>query len=393
MRPEASGLLEQAERGVIGAILRDNRRVWSVGQLGADDFVDPLRARIFGAIVEHVRGGAAIDLMSAEAVVEGQADLAEVAHCVHTVSGPAMAPEFARIVREARARRDMRAAAADAIDAIDENQAPAAVASELVARVSRSMVNGRADVTLAECAERARAHRGRSPDALSTTIPTLDGYLGGGFQRGRMYVLGGRPGAYKSVLALQAMLAAAKRGHPVGMLSLEMPEEEIGERAAKAGVDGDLPARFDCSSFTLDAIAARIAEWSERYKIRLAVVDHVQLVADDGSGKKRFEQLSDVSRRMKTLAKEFRISTLVLSQISREVEKERRYPRPSDLRECGNLEQDADAIIFLHRSDGKGGPETDEHVALVAKNRSGLARAKPIPLRVDGPRFSVWEQA
>jgi replicative DNA helicase len=230
-----------------------------------------------------------------------------------------------------------------------------------------------------------------------------------------MVVLGGRPGTYKSAIAWQILLRAASRGTPVGIVSLEMNHAELASRAlahelkinGHAFVSGDRrvveevqrrqnpdmrqwPIRIDSRSTKLGEIIARIIEWKYRYDIQLACLDHIQLVAHEKS-QNRFLELSEVSRQMKLLAMRLDIPILVLSQLSREVEKENRQPRDSDLRECGNLEQDADIIIFTHCKKGKG-IEEDNHEMILSKQRGGAAR-QVIDLVVNGEYFLVGEAA
>jgi replicative DNA helicase len=249
---------------------------------------------------------------------------------------------------------------------------------------------------------------------LSTTFPTLD-KLTGGLHGPKMVVLGGRPGTYKSAIAWQILLRAAKRGLPVGMISLEMGAAELGVRAlaselkfsGHAFASGDRqtladyhtkmrpelrdwPIRIDDHSTYLSEIVSRIIEWKFRFDIQIACIDHLQLIHHQKAAN-RFQELSEVSRQMKLLAMRLGIPIVLLSQLSREVERDNREPRLSDLRECGNIEQDADIVIFTRCIPGQGQGE-DEYELILAKQRQGAAR-RVISLAINGEHYFVGERA
>jgi replicative DNA helicase len=264
-------------------------------------------------------------------------------------------------------------------------------------------------------ADAEAAMKRRSSGAIlgvSTTLPTLD-RLTGGLHGPKLVVLGGRPATYKSALAWQILLKAASQGIAVGMVSLEMGASELGSRALarELKINGhafasgdrqvidvvreqfnpemrDWPIRIDDRSTRLGEIVARIVEWKYRYDIQIACVDHLQLVQHE-KATSRFLELSEASRQFKLLAMRLNIPIIVLSQLSRSVEREGREPRLSDLRECGNIEQDADVVLFTHRI-GEGGPEDDEYQVILVKQRGGPAR-QAINVFVNGKLFMIGE--
>ena len=383
-----SSLEQEAERAVLGSLLIDNTSLYRMGGLEDADFEDALHRRLFSTIRDAIVEGRGVDPMSARALVEGDEDWTYLCECAGTFPSAANAEEWARLLRRNRARKSIRFACEQAMLNTTGREDPNDIGAELVTTVSRSLIRDRADMDYATAAKRLAEHESQSRLAVSTTIPTLDAMLGGGFQPGRLYVLGARPGCFKSALAQQAALTAQANGHPSGMLSLEMPPEEIAYRGIAHGYGREGEMRIDCDSYTIDDISARIAEWKYQREMRLVVVDYLQLIG--GRGKSRFDVLCDVSRRLKLLAKQFELAILAPAQISREVEKEHRAPKLSDLRECGNIEQDADCVMFIHH---RVIDEEDDYSLMVAKQRSGMARCKPIALAVDGPRFRVREKA
>lgn len=150
------------------------------------------------------------------------------------------------------------------------------------------------------------------------------------------------------------------------------------------------PIRIDDKSQRLAEIIARIIEWKHRFDIQIACIDHLQLIHHDKSSN-RFLELSEASRQIKLLAMRLGIPILVLSQLSREVEREKRRPVLSDLRECGNVEQDADIVMFLH-CEKTNDQANDIHELILAKQRAGAAR-QVIDLSVNGEHFFIGERS
>ena len=389
----------EAEQAVLSALLQDNRTLYSLGALEPGDFSDAFHARAFTTIRERIGGGNAVDVLSLEDWFEGQDEFRYLAECARAPYSIRNAGEYARIVRERSKRREARRVMSEGLKRLDEEPG-ADVVGDVMSGLEQAATRTVSDASFADVVDAAEAwnlevqSRKHGIMGVSTTLPTLDEYLGG-LQGSRVYVLGGRPGRFKSVLAWQICLHAGRRGKPVGMCSLEMPRYELGQRAFAAEMGNrEWPIRVDDRSRTLPEISARLCEWRHRFAIELAVVDHIQLVRA-ANPRTRFEELAEVSRRMKDLAMELSMPVLLLSQVAREVAKERRAPRLEDLRECGNLEQDADCVMFIHcdESQGRTGPAGDAYSLLIAKNRGGASRTRPIELHVDGAKMRVGEVA
>jgi len=389
-----------AEQSVLGAVLSDNSTFWRLGQLEVDDFAVPVHREIFSQCSSYIRQGMVADAFSiyerfAERQVElDGADLGYLGELQRYVGSTANADKYAMAVRSLSNRRRASVLLHDALEALPLN--PDAITDtirglqRIVARSGESKSFQRVlEATMSAREVRAKARNDGFAVGVSTTLPGLDILLGGLYGP-RLYVLGGRPGKYKSALAWQIALRAGIRGTPVGLCSLEMDDVELGERAyANTKPEADWPIWVDDRSSSLAEIAGRIVEWRNVHGIELAVLDYLQLVRSQG--RNRFDELAEVSRTLKQLAMELKMPILALSQVSREVEKEKRRPRLSDLRECGNIEQDADVVLFIHGTHGVG-PAADTYEMLIAKNRGGPARAAPISLYVDGARAFVGER-
>lgn len=421
----------ESERQVLGALLHDATLLWRCGHLAEEDFTTPLHRAVWGCITARHHEGEPVDAVTvAQAIgtldgagVDGL--LASVGSLAFEVYSVANIGAHARIVGEHARRRRMRQALRAALEGLADVTTPpdevvTAAMGQLTGLVSARAesvdAEGLVDAGLAELAhaEENRA-AGRPVLGVPTTIAALDRALGG-FQAGRFYVLGGRPGTFKSALAWQAALAAAREGTPVGVLTLEMKRHELALRAfgnvygvsprLLAGGDPEAaaelraalaqepmrhwPLHVDDATETLAGVRARLMEWRHRHGIRLAVLDYLQLVEAPEAGRTRFEQFAHISRALKRLAMDLDIAVLALSQVSRSVTQERRLPTLADLRECGNIEQDADAVIFLHLAP-ETADEAERFQLSIAKNRSGAARQPPLALRIEKALFRVRE--
>ena len=214
---------------------------------------------------------------------------------------------------------------------------------------------------------------------ITTHITDLDKRLQG-FKPGELYILAARPSMGKTTLAMNMVLAAIKDKHYCYISSLEMPRRQLMQRLMSA--QGKIPLQMlkDASVFDNGDYATRIApaayalkmaqvviddqggldvndlrsrcrKMKRKQGLDLIVVDYLQLL-EDRTAKNRFDVVSSVSRKLKSLAKELECSVLALSQLSRKCE-ERPDKRPmlSDLRESGQIEQDADVIMFIYRDE------------------------------------------
>lgn len=235
--------------------------------------------------------------------------------------------------------------------------------------------------------------RRKLPDnVINTGISEIDNTLGGLYPT-RLYILGARPGIGKTALALNVSLHAAASGHGAAFFSLEMSEQELINRYVSSYSEKklldiqtgclslsnlsivkerfeslqELPIYIDQKSTTLPEIRREVRRYKRESNIHLVVIDYLQLITAQGNDRKsnRYLEVSEISRGLKLLAKEFNVTVLCLSQLSRESEKRQgKTPQLSDLRDSGSIEQDADVVMLLNRSGGKSKLD-------IAKNRHG----------------------
>lgn len=263
-------------------------------------------------------------------------------------------------------------------------------------------------------------------DFTPTGLTDLDEKLNGGVRAGKVYVIAGRPSMGKTALAMTiAEHVATNEGQPVGFLSMEMPKEEVQER--RVSMHSNVPyhkllrperlSQFDWSemtkaiemlrqtplhvsdqtALTINQVRTKARALKRRNpKLRLLVVDYIGLMEGTDRKANRATQLGEVSRGMKSLAKELEVAILLLAQLNREVEK-RPNMRPilADLRECGDIEQDADVVLFVHRpahAKPELGPEWKAYAELIlAKHRGGACGLVDAQFVGESMRFFDWQ--
>lgn len=235
-------------------------------------------------------------------------------------------------------------------------------------------------------------------------IMELDEMMGGGFRAGQLIIVGGRPGMGKTALAMQFALHAAREGYPTGVFSLEMSRHELAVRllCSASGVDSralergrinnqqlerlkaaerdmrSIPLFIDeTAAITPSELSARAAIMKRTKGVRLVVVDYLGLMKLGRKTESLRVEVTILSAALKAIAKTVGVAMLVVAQLNRESAKSGgRKPTMTDLRESGSIEQDADAILFVHRDSyyaDKGTAEAKDPAAkiIVAKQRAG----------------------
>ncbi len=242
---------------------------------------------------------------------------------------------------------------------------------------------------------------------VKTGYTALDN-LTSGLQRGDLIILAARPSMGKTALALNIGLNVAhyNTDEAVAIFSLEMPAEQLMSRmvAKKSQIAGNVLKNGQLSNeemarlmeastemqgmkiFTDDSATIRMSEiFSKCRKLKveqglcLIVIDYIQLISSSGKGgENRQQEVSEISRNLKALAREMEVPVVALSQLSRSVEtRSEKIPMLSDLRESGSIEQDADIVMFLYRDDyykkdeNKEEPDEQEVQLIIAKHRNG----------------------
>lgn len=381
----------EAEQSVLGGLLLDNGAWDRVGDILTErDFYSHDHRLIWTAISSIVNACKPADVLTTWEHLrsigkdEQVGGLAYLNALAQSVVSAANARRYAEIVREKSLRRALIATLDEAATLAWNGAEPAPQMTDrvvtLLDRVQQGQVEHKprqaAELVIGRLDHYSAMETGEKPTGAPTGLAKLDEALNGGLQEGRVYVLAARPSIGKTSLAMQIGLHRAKAGDGVLLLSQEMPAEEcvdralcnLGpvdygnlQRATMTPVDwssvteatdilGRLPFWIDDQAgLTLADIRAK-AMSLRRQGLKLLIVDYLQLCAgtNPGRGSTRNGEIEELTRGIKTLAKQLRISVLLLSQLSREVEK-RATPEPNlgDLRDSGAIEQDADCVLFL----------------------------------------------
>lgn len=425
-----------AEQSVLGALMIDKDAIGSVSDLLLPgDFYKKANSIIFEAFLRLWEKREPIDILSATAELKRTDQLKEVGgssyltELVNAVPTASHVEHYAKIVKEKSILRDLISASTEiTADAFDSGESLDDLLDKVEQRIfaisQKSIVRDFLPVReyLKEAYERIeRLHHGEGERfrGVPTGFTDLDDILSG-LQRSDLIIVGARPSFGKTAFVLDiARHVAVEREMPVGFFSLEMSGEQITDRliAAEAGVDlwklrtGRLrDEEFELIQIAFDrlnksplciednpspnviqirSMARRLQ--AEQGKLALLVVDYLQLIQPRRNYDSMVQQVTEISRGLKSLARELNIPLLVVSQLSRAVDqRETKIPRLSDLRESGSIEQDADVVMFVapktgHRIDT---PPEDENVTdiIIAKHRNGPIGK--IPLYFDKQKVS-----
>lgn len=411
-----------AERGVLGACLRDNGLIDDVTQvLSVDDFYMDAHQKIFRVLLElHGDGGAIdtvvlINALNALGQVEDVGGYVYIAEIWESSPGGANAVYYAKIVREKSLLRSLwRESERLAARAFEGSQA----ADDLVAEAERAIFDiaersiGGEPMKLDQAMSLAYGRIDSRKDGEASQLGIMTGFtdlddITSGLHAGELTIIAARPSAGKTAFALAlARGCAIEAGETVLFISLEQSKAEVAERllACEAQVDSHKLRRGCPSATDIDRLIEaggrirkanlwiedspnqnilRIASCARRTKrrhgIRLLIIDYLQLIEPDNRREPREQQVSAISRRLKLLPRELGIPVVCLAQLNRSVESRTGHvPRLSDLRESGSIEQDADLVLLMHRpeayqdEEGNGRPERPGEVdIIVAKQRNG----------------------
>ena len=424
----------EAEQGLLGALLMNNDVLQAVGpRVAAEHFSQEIHRRIWEVAARMIGEGKAATVITLKTFL-GDHDLGGItipqylARLAADATTIINAPTYAGLVADLHVRRAVIAAAQEAIEtaydpppimpvravvdvAIEGLRASADLAPET--RASESV-----DDTLGELIEAAQdTLAGNAPKVASSGLADLDRTLGGGLRPGRLVVLAGRPGMGKTILLTAIARRAAQKGAGVGIFSLEIDRKEFTARLvanAMAGgaqpIDyrdiligalsetqierlclarewiGQLPVDLcERGGLTMAQIETRATQMAKRMArqgrtLEVVLIDYLQLVqVTDRYKGNVVNEYGEIALAAKNLAKRLNICVVLLSQLSREVEKrDSKRPVLSDLRGSGNIEEHADAVGLLFRPEyyDKNNPKViagdDEACAMAAGRRNLL---------------------
>ncbi len=406
-----------AEVAALGAILLDPGALGEVlSFLRPDDFYKSSHGKVFEAIIALSDRGEEIDLITVTHELRARGQLEQVGGAAY-VSGltsnvptSANVEYYARIVKESSVRRRLIRISHEVIaSAYDDSQDSRVVIEEAERRIF-DVAEGTQTVSFlpareiventVEAIERLY-HTKDNYTGIPSGFPALDNMLSG-FQDSEFIIIGARPSVGKTALALTMTANIAIHQHiPVGFFTLEMSnmalmqrliasEARIGSQTLRTGMlkPSDFKSLTDAAGLIYEAplwitdvpnmklldLRSQARRMVSQHGVRIVFVDYITLISSENAELPRHEQIAEISRSLKALARELEIPIVALSQLTRDSEGKR--PTLANIRESGSIEQDADVVIFLHRDrgsdrDAEGIPNVVETELVVAKQRNG----------------------
>ncbi|HEX7299421.1 MAG TPA: replicative DNA helicase [Solirubrobacteraceae bacterium] len=455
-QPTASGAAPphsiEAEQSVLGAMLLSDRTHYAFvieEGLKAQDFYRERHREVYESMLALFTAGESIDVLTvtehlrSRGRLEAAGGQAEIDALTAAVPAVGNLRQYAQIVRDRALLRRLLAASYEIQASVHGHEAPP---REIVERAERAVLEVAHDdrqkdfrkvgeVLGAEIRKwQELSAEGRSLTGTPSGFTDLDA-ITGGFQPGNLIIIAARPSMGKSSLVTNIAENVAldrERPRPVALFSLEMSEAELAQRfvASQASIKGDdlrkgrlrdetkwkrvlrTAAEYDAAPLYVDdssdvglldirAKARRLHQQAQADYggLGLIIVDYLQLMRADTRIESRVQQVGEMSRGLKILARELNVPVIALSQLSRAVEQRSttdKRPQLSDLRESGSIEQDADLVMFIYR-DEYYFPETTEKPGeadlIIAKHRNGGLGDVPLTFQNEYPRFLGLQRA
>jgi replicative DNA helicase len=386
----------ELEAQVLGMMLAHNETIDTVADiLKAEDFAEPLHQRIYAsALSQHSTAGVTNPATLHSLFRDDPAikELGGPAYLMQLTATPVgmldprgFATQLADTGRRRRIVEGLRGAIAAASDAHSPISDAIGLADDAI---GERVVQAVKDHSAEDCFDQMLAGYGRETRGVTCgRIKCLDEAMGA-LAPGSMNVIAARPGMGKTAVALSYAIGAAEQGYGVLLVSLEMPGEQLAQRMAAdmlydtlrvpyerirdGKLDdhefkaiqrakhrvGELPLRIATgSSLAVGRLASLIRRTKRRFKahggsLDLVMIDYLQLLKTDVRLKSEYESISEISTALKSMAMDNEVALIALAQLSREVEKrDNKRPVLSDLRSSGQIEQDADVVLFLLREE------------------------------------------
>ena len=404
-----------AERALLGSLMLKPESVHEIADsISPDSFYADKHRVVFEAMLSLMERGEPVDIITVSAELKSRGNLersggsASLAEIVSSVPSAAHVKHYAEIIQKKYVLRRLIGASeelsqlgyaeGEAIDIVLDRAGKAVYELGNFAKRSFTAIKD----TLTEAWERFdRLHKSDNTlRGVPTGFSTLDNQLSG-LQNADLIILAARPSMGKTSLALDiARNAAIRHGVPVGIFSLEMGTQQLVERmlAAEGRINSwnlrtgrlredkdferlqdvidvfsrapiDIDDEPSNSIMRMRSIARRM---KAEHNVGLIIVDYLQLMVPRTNSDSVVQQVTEISRSLKSLAREIDVPVLALSQLNRAVESRGGEPRLSDLRDSGSIEQDADVVLFIHREykDDNAGRDNVTKV-LIAKHRNG----------------------
>jgi len=406
----------EAEEALLGSIFIDNDGLLKIIDfVSSDDFYNPANGVIYDVILKLFNNRSPIDLITVTDELEKRGELKNIggatylSKIVNSVPTASHITQYASIVRDKKILRDL-IAAANEISGLGYKEEEKV---DILLDKAEQTLFGISQKSLTQCFTPLRnmltetferidhLHKNKGElRGVPTGFADLD-FILGGLQKSDLIILAARPSMGKTSFALSiALNVATRHNSSVGIFSLEMSKDQLADRliSAAAGVDtwklrtgnlgeNDFPRIGeamdildrapifidDTANITVMEMRAKARRLKIEEDLKLLIVDYLQLMGGSNVDN-RVQEISEISRSLKGLARELNIPIIAISQLSRAVEaRPNKKPLLSDLRESGSIEQDADVVLFIYREDYYDRDTERKNIAdiLVRKHRNG----------------------
>ena len=427
----------EAERSVLGAMILEGDAISRVVELlDEDSFYKEAHRRIYRAILTLFNRNEGVDILTTvemlrkQGAIESVGGASYLAELLDAVPTAANVGYYARIIREKAVLRSLIAACThvitDAYEAVGEADDLLDNAEQRIFEIAESGLSTPivpVKDLLVESMERLEniARERSGVTGIPTGFTDLDRLLSG-LQNSELIIVAGRTAMGKTSFALNiAEHAGVRKQLHVAIFSLEMSREQLVQRLlcsegrvnwhhlrtgylaqeefAKLPMAADRLSRApiyvdDTPSISILEIKAKSRRLKAAGKLDLVIVDYIQMIQSRGRAETRQQEVAEISRSLKAVARELNIPVMGLSQLSREVDRrEKHEPRLSDLRESGSIEQDADVVLMLHREWEYSRLDENKRKATVsvAKQRNGPTGTINLIFEMDYSRFENAE--
>ncbi|MCZ8517418.1 replicative DNA helicase [Paenibacillus filicis] len=407
----------EAELAVLGAVLLDgDALITAMERINSDDFYRPAHQLIYEAMIEIAEANEPVDLITLTARLQDKQQLEEVggisflSELVNAVPTAANVDYYAQIVEEkSLLRRLIRTATQIVSNGYSGEEEVSGLLSDAEQRImeisQRRSGNGFIAIrdVLMEVFDKVEMlyNQKGSTSGIRSGFHDLD-KMTSGFQRSDLIIVAARPSVGKTAFALNiAQNVGVREKETVAIFSLEMGAAQLVQRmiCAEANVDaGRMRTGFlepddwekltmaigslseaniyidDSPSVTVADIRAKCRRLKKERGLGMILIDYLQLIHGRGKGDNRQQEVSEISRTLKQIARELNVPVIALSQLSRGVEQRQdKRPMMSDLRESGSIEQDADIVAFLYRDDYYDKESEKKNIIeiIIAKQRNG----------------------
>ncbi|AEF86987.1 replicative DNA helicase [Treponema primitia ZAS-2] len=413
---------DEAEQASLGAMLQDEDGITTVIQyLRPDDFYSNANRRVYAAILSLFNQGRKADIITITEELRQAGELEQaggssyVSSLTHVVPSSANVDFYSKIVQDCSLRRALLKVANElSVKSFDESQESRIILEETQQRIF-DLTEGRKPLSF----KSAKEILPQVIETIEKLYHSKDAYTGvpsgfeeldsmtSGFQPSELIIIGARPSVGKTALALtmaaNISINNKERKIPTAFFTLEMSDKALMQRliSSEANIESNKirngllkPSDFsslmtaagriyeaplyivDMPNMKLLDLRAQARRLRVQQKVEIIFIDYLTLISSDNYQLPRHEQIAEISRSLKSLARELGIPIVALSQVRRDAEGKR--PNLSDIRESGSIEQDADVVMFLHRereSDKKNTERENAEVTttelIIAKQRNG----------------------